>query len=144
MPLTWQDVAGQVAAPDFSDAAGMITQGVKSLGTAVSDVVNGPEQRRKADLLRAEALQHRRLEHLAHLLGAAKEAASAAVSLSRASVATAAMILCGVSLHQVSPVEEGDCTASIINVTANDTLAIRTEFRGGDQAQVRAAPKVQF
>src|ERR1700682_2301627 len=32
------------------------------------------------------------------------------------SVATAAMILCGMSLHQVSPVEEGDCTASIIIV----------------------------
>src|SRR3981081_756298 len=32
------------------------------------------------------------------------------------SVATAAMILCGVSLHQVSPVEEGDCTASIMVV----------------------------
>src|SRR6266850_7579879 len=30
------------------------------------------------------------------------------------SVPTAAMILCGVSLHQVSPVEEGDCTASIM------------------------------
>src|SRR5215204_7233570 len=28
------------------------------------------------------------------------------------SVATAAMILCGVSLHQVSPVDDGDCTAS--------------------------------
>ena len=26
------------------------------------------------------------------------------------------MILCGVSLHQVSPVEDGDCTASIIMV----------------------------
>src|SRR5204863_5147053 len=32
------------------------------------------------------------------------------------SVATAAMILCGVSLHQVSPVAEGDCTASIMVV----------------------------
>src|SRR4249920_755770 len=32
------------------------------------------------------------------------------------SVATAAMILCGVSLHQVSPVDEGDCTASIMAV----------------------------
>src|SRR5205814_10682209 len=32
------------------------------------------------------------------------------------SVATAAMILCGVSLHQVSPAEEGDCTASIMVV----------------------------
>src|ERR1700674_3645243 len=32
------------------------------------------------------------------------------------SVATAAMILCAVSLHQVSPVEDGDCTASIIMV----------------------------
>src|ERR1700730_14085132 len=32
------------------------------------------------------------------------------------SVATAAMILCGVSLHQVSPVDDGDCTASIIMV----------------------------
>src|SRR4030081_3690523 len=30
------------------------------------------------------------------------------------SVATAAMILCGVSLHQVSPDEDGDCTASIM------------------------------
>src|SRR5216683_184365 len=30
------------------------------------------------------------------------------------SVPTAAMTLCGVSLHQVSPVEEGDCTASIM------------------------------
>src|SRR5204863_2334964 len=32
------------------------------------------------------------------------------------SVATAAMIRCGVSLHQVSPVEDGDCTASIMAV----------------------------
>src|SRR6185295_13751867 len=32
------------------------------------------------------------------------------------SVATAAIILCGVSLHQVSPVEDGDCTASIMAV----------------------------
>src|SRR5947207_2937569 len=32
------------------------------------------------------------------------------------SVATAAMILCGVSLHQVNPVEEGVCTASIMAV----------------------------
>ena len=32
------------------------------------------------------------------------------------SVATAAMILCGVSLHQVSPEEEGFCTASIMVV----------------------------
>src|ERR1700760_3024767 len=32
------------------------------------------------------------------------------------SVATAAMILCGVSLHQVSPVAEGDCTASTMAV----------------------------
>src|ERR1022692_2799152 len=32
------------------------------------------------------------------------------------SVATAAMILCLVSLHQVSPVDEGDCTASIMAV----------------------------
>src|ERR1700720_904266 len=30
------------------------------------------------------------------------------------SVATAAMILCGVSLHQVSPLADGDCTASIM------------------------------
>src|SRR5712672_2208767 len=30
------------------------------------------------------------------------------------SVPTAAMILCGVSLHQVRPAEEGDCTASIM------------------------------
>src|ERR1700738_1417184 len=32
------------------------------------------------------------------------------------SAATAAMILCGVSLHQVSPVDDGDCTASIMVV----------------------------
>src|SRR5262249_28459150 len=32
------------------------------------------------------------------------------------SVATAAMILCGVSLHQVRPVADGDCTASIMVV----------------------------
>src|SRR5215469_15287977 len=32
------------------------------------------------------------------------------------SVATAAMILCGVSLHQVSPVADGDCTASTMVV----------------------------
>src|SRR6202165_54901 len=36
------------------------------------------------------------------------------------SVATAAMILCAVSLHQVSPVEDGDCTASIIIVKKFD------------------------
>ena len=30
------------------------------------------------------------------------------------SVPTAAMILCGVSLHQVRPAEDGDCTASIM------------------------------
>src|SRR6202049_3027144 len=30
------------------------------------------------------------------------------------SVATAAMILCGVSLHQIRPLEDGDCTASIM------------------------------
>src|SRR6202045_4375240 len=30
------------------------------------------------------------------------------------SVATAAITLCGVSLHQVSPVDDGDCTASIM------------------------------
>src|SRR6266850_3564925 len=32
------------------------------------------------------------------------------------SVATAAMILCGVSLHQVSPAPDGDCTAAIMVV----------------------------
>ena len=32
------------------------------------------------------------------------------------SVATAAMILCGVSLHQVSPLDDGFCTASIMVV----------------------------
>src|SRR5690348_6340026 len=32
------------------------------------------------------------------------------------SVATAAMTLCGVSLHQVSPLADGDCTASIMVV----------------------------
>src|SRR3954469_14914713 len=32
------------------------------------------------------------------------------------SVAIAAMILCGVSLHQVRPVDDGDCTAAIMVV----------------------------
>ena len=32
------------------------------------------------------------------------------------SVATAAMILCGVSLHQVNPLDDGFCTASIMVV----------------------------
>ena len=48
--LTWQDVAGQVRPADFTDASAMITKGVESLGTAVKDIVGGPEQRRKAQL----------------------------------------------------------------------------------------------
>src|SRR4051812_36442398 len=39
------------------------------------------------------------------------------------SVPTAAMILCGVSLHQVSPMEDGDCTASIMVVKKVDDCA---------------------
>src|SRR6201990_267239 len=38
------------------------------------------------------------------------------VTVLPSSVATAAMILCGVSLHQVKPVDDGDCTASIMVV----------------------------
>ena len=50
MTLTWQDVAGQVRAPDFTEASNLITQGIGNLGTAVRDVVGGPEDRRRADL----------------------------------------------------------------------------------------------
>src|SRR5258708_2796766 len=41
------------------------------------------------------------------------------------SVATAAMTLCGVSLHQVSPLVDGDCTASIMVVKkfGDDTMS---------------------
>lgn len=44
--LTWQDVAGRVAAPDFSDASAMITQGIAGLGKSVSDLGTAPEKRR--------------------------------------------------------------------------------------------------
>src|SRR6195952_795262 len=41
------------------------------------------------------------------------------------SLATAAMILCGVSLHQVSPVDEGVCTAStmVVKKFGDDTMS---------------------
>src|SRR5947209_15216748 len=47
------------------------------------------------------------------------------------SAPTAAMILCGVSLHQVRPAEEGDCTASIMTVKkfgACTTSDVRPRF----------------
>lgn len=48
--LTWQDVAGQVRAPDYSDAAALITQGIQGLGKSVADLGSAPEQRRQAAL----------------------------------------------------------------------------------------------
>src|SRR5450631_4491674 len=54
------------------------------------------------------------------------------------SVATAAMILCGVSLHQVSPLEDGDCTASIMVVKKFGDCAISAVsprfFRNAERA----------
>lgn len=48
--LTWQDVAGQVAAPDYSEATAAITRGIESIGSSVNAIVGAPEERRKADL----------------------------------------------------------------------------------------------
>lgn len=53
--LTWQDVAGQVRAPDYSDAAALITQGIQGLGKSVADLGSAPEQRRQ--LAAAKELQ---------------------------------------------------------------------------------------
>ena len=52
MPLTWQDVAGRVEMPDYTGTSAMITKGIETLGTAVADVVGGPEQRRQAQVAR--------------------------------------------------------------------------------------------
>ncbi len=49
MPLTWQDVAGQVAAPDFSEAASMITRGIQGIGQSVASIGAAPEARRRQD-----------------------------------------------------------------------------------------------
>lgn len=54
--LTWQDVAGRVAAPDFSDASAMITQGIAGLGKSVADLGSAPDQRRKAELAKQALL----------------------------------------------------------------------------------------
>lgn len=48
--LTWQDVAGQVRAPDYSEAAALITQGIQGLGSGVQNLLAGPEQRKQAQL----------------------------------------------------------------------------------------------
>ena len=48
--LTWQDVAGQVRAPDYSEAAALITQGIEGLGSGVQNLLSGPEQRKQAQL----------------------------------------------------------------------------------------------
>lgn len=45
--LTWQDVAGQVRAPDFTDAAAMITQGISGLGNSVAAIGSAGDERRK-------------------------------------------------------------------------------------------------
>jgi hypothetical protein len=52
MGLTWQDVAGQVRAPDFSDSSAMITRGIEGLGTGVQNLMAGPDQRKQAQLAR--------------------------------------------------------------------------------------------
>ena len=53
--LTWQDVAGQVRAPDYSEAAALITQGISGIGKSVADLGSAPEQRRQ--LAAAKELQ---------------------------------------------------------------------------------------
>lgn len=53
--LTWQDVAGQVRAPDYSEAAALITQGIHGLGKSVADLGSAPDQRRQ--LAAAKELQ---------------------------------------------------------------------------------------
>lgn len=54
--LTWQDVAGRVAAPDFSDASAMITQGIQGLGKSVADLGAAPEKRRQAEVAQKNQL----------------------------------------------------------------------------------------
>lgn len=49
MPLTWQDVAGQVRAPDPSGLNDMITRGVATVGQAVANLGSAPDQRRKEE-----------------------------------------------------------------------------------------------
>ena len=60
------------------------------------------------------------------------------VTILPSSVATAAMILCGVSLHQVSPVVDGDCTALIMVVKkfgdCTTSAASPRLFRNADRA----------
>lgn len=54
--LTWQDVAGRVAAPDFSDASAMITQGIAGLGKSVADIGTAPEKRRLEEVAKQNQL----------------------------------------------------------------------------------------
>lgn len=54
--LRWQDVAGQVRAPDFSDSAQMITRGIEGLGAGVQSVLEGPEKRRQAQVAKEMAV----------------------------------------------------------------------------------------
>ena len=60
------------------------------------------------------------------------------------SVATAAMILCGVSLHQVSPVDDGVCTAStmVVKKFGDDTISAASPrlFRNALNAALRLRP----
>src|SRR5579859_7907935 len=53
------------------------------------------------------------------------------VTVLPSSIATAAITLCGVSLHQVRPVEEGDCTAS--------TMVVK---KFGDWTESGASPRL--
>ena len=54
--LTWQDVAGQVRPPDYSDAAALITQGIQGLGKSVADLGAAPEKRRQAEVAQKNQL----------------------------------------------------------------------------------------
>lgn len=77
MTLTWKDVAGRVEAPDMSQAASLITQGLTGLGEAMG----GPEKRRQAELARQALIidtQAKGLEQMSAFAGEAakKEIAS--------------------------------------------------------------------
>lgn len=73
--LTWRDVAGQVRAPDYSEAASLITQGISGLGNSVRDLGTAPEKRRleglakQAAVIQMEQQGQRELAQTANQLG---------------------------------------------------------------------------
>lgn len=48
--LRWQDVAGQVDAPDTSSAAALISEGISGLGQSIQQILLAPETRRREAL----------------------------------------------------------------------------------------------